>query len=657
LVTLWNNVTVNSVNAGSGLIVDKHDLTITGAGSSINRLQLFSQSRLIVHQTLNLIGPSQVWYELWGPGTVVSSGQVDLSWAKLRDGVVFRNQGDANVTAEDLMLNSVAGVPTFENEGTFTLANNRDVEGSGGIFKNSGQLTYSGPGTEAYFDPKYVQTGGSLNVRGGKLWLRSPEIHLQGGELSIAEDAQLNITNPFGGLYPRRFSGIHQLIGKGVLVLLEPMTVAAPVLLRLGSWSGKSPLNGIGAFVLRSTLTLEADLFNEPGHRMRFWNGKLVGARIEATFHNSGVAFTHSTGNAIFEVNVRNTGFFFLLGPGMKIGNGADFRNYHAFEIVQGDVAQGAGDPGRFTNFGVFSLEASGPNIQAKVSTIFRNADGGTVEVKEGELHLQGTVHNLLDGVLTGGTWRVEEGGLLDFPGAISELKNAAVEWRGNARIPDLASLRLVHGPSYLELKEGANLDLTGALTITEGSTVKVEKDSGVFVSGTLEIGDPSDSVVPELSGIVVLARPAGAQTTGAATPPLVTTPTLDNAYGRVLPTERHRVGTMQLVGDYIQGPDGSLHIDVSPSGGDLLQIDGNATLDGRLELNRLGQVTPGTEFTILTTTGVVTGTFAEIVAPDLYSVSYQAGSVTVIFEEKLSEIFADDFESGTTVWWSHAVQ
>jgi hypothetical protein len=297
----------------------------------------------------------------------------------------------------------------------------------------------------------------------------------------------------------------------------------------------------------------------------------------------------------------------------------------------------------------VFLLTGADAAVDCNVSTDFLSA--GAVHVDRGVLRLQGPLDNLQGGVLTDGRWIVQTDGRLEFPGPITEVSGCDVLVEGNGQIPDLASLELLSGAS--RLRTDGNHSFNGPFTIAEGSSLNVAGYSTLATGGPLEVGEPDDSVVSELSGIVVLAKAAGGQAPKRTGPPVITTPLLDNGYGRVLPTERSSVGALQLVGDYIQGPDAYLHIDVSAAGADVLDIDGDATLDGSLELNRLDPVTPGTQFTVLTTTGVVSGAFAEIIAPDVYSVSYQSNSVTVTFEQNLTNIFADGFESGNTAAWA----
>lgn len=72
-------------------------------------------------------------------------------------------------------------------------------------------------------------------------------------------------------------------------------------------------------------------------------------------------------------------------------------------------------------------------------------------------------------------------------------------------------------------------------------------------------------------------------------------------------------VGTITISGDYIQT--GTLEIQLEPSGGsDLLQIGGNAKLDGPLVFNpQSGVFFKGETFTFLDAAGTITGTFTSV--------------------------------------------
>jgi len=112
--------------------------------------------------------------------------------------------------------------------------------------------------------------------------------------LTIGDGAILEIFSNVGGATDRKFNGLAQVTGGGLLAVLEDMTVAAPVTISLGQGL---PETGSGGFRLQSTLTLEANLTNGQLRRMRFQNGTLVG--MGGTFINEGSAYTRATGTAV----------------------------------------------------------------------------------------------------------------------------------------------------------------------------------------------------------------------------------------------------------------------------------------------------------------------------------------------------------------------
>ena len=76
--------------------------------------------------------------------------------------------------------------------------------------------------------------------------------------------------------------------------------------------------------------------------------------------------------------------------------------------------------------------------------------------------------------------------------------------------------------------------------------------------------------------------------------------------------------GFLVVTGDYFQGPDATLAIELGGTGFgefDLLSVSGSAVLDGSLDITEL--YTPGAadSWTILTATGGITGDFASITA------------------------------------------
>jgi autotransporter-associated beta strand protein len=89
-------------------------------------------------------------------------------------------------------------------------------------------------------------------------------------------------------------------------------------------------------------------------------------------------------------------------------------------------------------------------------------------------------------------------------------------------------------------------------------------------------------------------------------------------------------IGTLHVQGNYVQGPGGTFETEIMPSSNDVLQIDGNAMLDGTLILDPQGNLIAGTKVKILTTGGAVSGTFPFVNSPSFLSVVYGPNFVEV---------------------------
>jgi outer membrane autotransporter protein len=99
-------------------------------------------------------------------------------------------------------------------------------------------------------------------------------------------------------------------------------------------------------------------------------------------------------------------------------------------------------------------------------------------------------------------------------------------------------------------------------------------------------------------------------------------------------------VGHLTIAGDYTQGPAGTLSIEVSPTGNDLLTVNGAASLGGSLEALWAAGFTPAARsaYTFLTATGGVSGTFGgynrTYITPTLtFSPRYETNQVSLLVE------------------------
>lgn len=102
--------------------------------------------------------------------------------------------------------------------------------------------------------------------------------------------------------------------------------------------------------------------------------------------------------------------------------------------------------------------------------------------------------------------------------------------------------------------------------------------------------------------------------------------------------------GTILVVGNYSQGPGGTLVMEIaSPISYDQLVVGGTTSLDGTLQVDLLGGYNPaGQSFDIITSTGAVSGTFSVVTGAALASdVTYGSNTVTVSFTQTAFNTFA----------------
>ena len=563
----------------------------------------------------------------------------------------------------------------------FSITSGGDII-NGGLLQNI-QLNIGGTGVDqTTLDPILTNVGLQV-AEDAEVLIRSQSFDIDGG-IQVGLDSTVEIVNTFGGsdrLLSSNLSGI------GLVDLKADMQVYPSLLFSLGTGSLQ---NGSGGFLLdNATLELFGTLTNLG--RFRFLSGTLTGGGpfINA---NDGWAYVTSGGPGASSVSILNYGNFEVQGQFTQ--NTAQFVNDRTLTlrpVTGGVIFDGTGS---VLNRGDFSLEGD-VYTNSRVTTTFTNES--TVRVVNGILRFEGTVTNVtpegdLDG---GGDWNAEDNGVIIYPGGVlfKEVKGGTrVGLSGTGDIPALAALEGVSEESTLALDTGAGLSvapstgifyldvasdllvfydsvfqLFATMLINNSSLVAVGPSGQVNVQNDINLGDEStvDSIIPELQGIVILARhpgpgrPAGVPEVPEGTlPPTVTTPLLNN-HGRVLPSERGAVGTLQLTGDYFQHDNGHLFINVADSGADLLAIDGDATLGGTLELRRVIGFDPviGQPYTILSTTGSRNGTFDEVDTLDTVRVIYNPQGVEVIYNVLgPMEVFSSGFETGDTAEWSTVV-
>jgi T5SS/PEP-CTERM-associated repeat protein len=95
-------------------------------------------------------------------------------------------------------------------------------------------------------------------------------------------------------------------------------------------------------------------------------------------------------------------------------------------------------------------------------------------------------------------------------------------------------------------------------------------------------------------------------------------------------------LGTLTIQGSYFQTTEGRLQIQLDPGGThDVLDVQGNVSLSGALELSSVGDLDTlkGLEIAILTVPsgmGVITGEFAQITPSDKFLITYEPTAVII---------------------------
>lgn len=94
------------------------------------------------------------------------------------------------------------------------------------------------------------------------------------------------------------------------------------------------------------------------------------------------------------------------------------------------------------------------------------------------------------------------------------------------------------------------------------------------------------------------------------------------NSFGLVSPG--NSIGVITISGDYVQGDDAALAIELEGEGSDVLRVGGAAYLSGELQISLLDYV-DSSEYLILEASSV-TGTFSQVSAPAVLAVSVETG-------------------------------
>jgi hypothetical protein len=241
---------------------------------------------------------------------------------------------------------------------------------------------------------------------------------------------------------------------------------------------------------------------------------------------------------------------------------------------------------GALNNSGTLSVGASSTlNVGASGSATYTNSNSTTIT---------GTLN--ANNVSDSGTTNIEANGKLSATGTYTESGTLTIFGNGTL---DAGTFTQTGGTTVIEA--GGTLDATDAVNIN-GGTMQVDGDLDPTAVEVTSILDGTGTVTGNVTndGTVIMGDSTSAP------------------------------GTLSVTGDYTQNSDGTLDEAISDTTNGELAVTGNVTLDGKLDINLLGNpvlVPDVTEFVFMTFTGTETGTFApaNIIGAD-------AGDWTVIY-------------------------
>jgi hypothetical protein len=271
------------------------------------------------------------------------------------------------------------------------------------------------------------------------------------------------------------------------------------------------------------------------------------------------------------------------------------------------------------------------PNQTVTISCAFDNQSA--VSVEGGSLIL-GSVAQLQNGVLSGGSWSVQAGASLNLPGTLNALgPDAFVDAQGT--FTDLRTLQTNQGTLL-----ASGQTICGSDNNCNNHNQRFTNDGMVLLippvgaSPALNVDGQVDNrllgLIQNQPVLSVAGDPEGQPNIALECDAL-------NNDGAVAPGGADAPGAFPMIGNFTQFDTGVLDIelagDFAGNEHDELIVNGNVTLNGHLRVRVLPGYTPkgGEQFTILTVSnGTIAGTFDHIDGYGQYSLSYAPTSVTL---------------------------
>ena len=581
------------------------------------------------------------------------SGTLALSGANTYTGGTAINAGTVTVADDDALGTgdvTMTGAATLGfASGTFTLANNFGLTGTPTFFVDTGNTdTISGVISDSGATPGALEkTGdGTLVLTGINTY--SGGTIVNGGTLNVLADSGLGdssggVTLDDGTLqWGAAFDSARDIAlgsGGGTFDTNGYSSTLSGVISGDGAFTKK----GAGTLTLSGVNTFTGDTTVNAGNLAI--SGSLASSQITASggtlrYIGSGTAGSATLTSTLYSIDfygnstAANATIIDNWSLGFHDSSSAGSANITSGQFMDFSDSSTAGNATIVNNHNLsFANTSTADNATITnndaSANFYDTASGGTAR-----FILNGTGNLDISGLSSSGTTigSIEGDGIVYLGSKTLTVGGNDLDTTFSGTIQDTGGYVSDTGGSLT--KEGTgNLTLSGASAYTGATTVN---GGTLFVDGSLG----SSSLLTVNSGGILGGRGAVANTVIASG-------------GTLAPG--NSIGTITVAGNLTLSSGSTYAVEVSPSAADMTIVTGTATIAGTLTTTYSGgSYTAGTQYTLLSSVGGLSGTFASVSSTNLpygfiADVSYDPNNVFVTLTQYLDSGEGQIYASGTT--------
>ncbi|WP_454916810.1 autotransporter-associated beta strand repeat-containing protein [Xanthobacter sediminis] len=521
-------------------------------------------------------------------GGVSGAGGLNVTGGGTVALAVVNSYSGATTVSAGTLRSDVAGA--FSSRSAFTVAGAAALDlggtsqtigslaGAGAVHLGAATLTTGANDADTTFSGAMDGSGGLNKVGAGNFTISSASTYggdtdILGGRIIIAN------ANALG-------TGLINLSGSGTLAFAGAYTLANGLNLSLGGTIDTSiysvtlagDIGGAGGLtkIGDATLTLSGN---------NTFSGGII---VEAG--TLGAATPQSLGTGAIDFQGAST---FLL-PDAALGPVTNLLNLDAMVALTPPTGGIAELDGVISGTGGISIAGAGTVILGG-----RNTYAGATDIGSGS------------------TLRTSVPGALPFATALTVATGATLDLAGNSQ-----SIGSLGGGGAVTLGSGT---LTSGNNNADSLFTGTMSGAGGFNkvgTGTMVFDGTGDTGPATVSGGAFIVGGETGSTASFSAPVRVTGGGTIGGHGTVGPitvgsggalSPGNSIGTLTTVGDLLLGPEATFLLEVNATQSDLLAVIGNAQLGGLLQIDTAAGWTANHAYVFLTTTGDVSGTFADV--------------------------------------------